>query len=141
MNKTFTCILCPNGCEIRVQLDGTEILFADGNKCPKGAAYVEQEIKNPVRNIASSVLVVGGTMPLCSVRLTAPVPKSRIFDVMEKMKEMKVSAPVKAGDVLIPMSWAWKRCDCHQERGETGDGCIAEERVKPGNADDKRLRA
>lgn len=102
MNKTFTCILCPNGCEIRVQLDGTEILFADGNKCPKGPAYVEQEIKNPVRNIASSVLVVGGTMPLCSVRLTAPVPKSRIFDVMEKMKEMKVSAPVKAGDVLIP---------------------------------------
>lgn len=102
MNKTFTCILCPNGCEIRVQLDGTEILSADGNKCPKGAAYVEQEIKNPVRNIASSVLVVGGTMPLCSVRLTAPVPKSRIFDVMEKMKEMKVSAPVKAGDVLIP---------------------------------------
>ena len=63
---------------------------------------MEQEIKNPVRNIASSVLVVGGTMPLCSVRLTAPVPKSRIFDVMEKMKEMKVSAPVKAGDVLIP---------------------------------------
>ena len=119
MNKTFTCILCPNGCEIRVQLDGTEILFADGNKCPKGAAYVEQEIKNPVRNIASSVLVVGGTMPLCSVRLTAPVPKSRIFDVMEKMKEDESICPGKSrrcadSKCLGP----GKRCDCHQERGE-----------------------
>ena len=101
MNRTFTCILCPNGCEINVKLKEKEILSITGNKCGKGADYAEQEIKNPVRNIASSVLVEGGDMPLCSVRLTAPVPKEKIFEVMAEIRKIKAKAPIKAGEILI----------------------------------------
>ena len=64
MNRTMTCILCPNGCEMTIEYKEKELLSVCGNRCPKGASYAEQEIKNPMRNIASSVLVKGGDLPL-----------------------------------------------------------------------------
>ena len=36
MLKNFTCIICPNGCEIQADVDGGEILSISGNKCEKG---------------------------------------------------------------------------------------------------------
>lgn len=102
MIKTFTCILCPNGCEVEAEFEGAKILSVTGNKCQKGAGYVEQEITNPVRNIASSVLVEGGEMPLCSVRLSAPVPKGKIMDIMAEIRRTSVKAPVHTGEVVIP---------------------------------------
>lgn len=102
MNRTLTCILCPNGCELEVEYEGTVIRSVSGNKCPKGAGYAEQEIVNPMRNIASSVDLEGGTMPLVSVRLTGPIPKAKIMDVMEVIRKTTVKAPVSIGDVLIP---------------------------------------
>ena len=101
MNRTFTCILCPNGCEISVSYSENDISSVSGNKCLKGTEYVEQEIRHPVRTIASSVLVEGGSMPLCSVRLSAPVPKGRIFDVMAEIRKIRVTAPVRIGDTVI----------------------------------------
>lgn len=102
MNRTFTCIICPNGCEVTAEYEGKTVLSVTGNLCPKGASYVEQEITNPVRNIASSVLVENGSLPLCSVRLSAPIPKERIMDVMAEIKKTAVQAPVHIKDVVIP---------------------------------------
>ncbi|WP_374058622.1 DUF1667 domain-containing protein [Alkalibacter rhizosphaerae] len=42
-----------------------------------------------------------GELPLASVRLTAPIPKDRIFDVMEAIKALTCTAPLRAGEVLI----------------------------------------
>lgn len=100
MTKTYTCILCPNGCEITVEHEGKEFRSCTGNLCPNGEKYVRQELTDPRRTIASSVLVEGGELPLVSVRLTAPVPRDRIFDVMEKIRALRVKAPVQAGTVL-----------------------------------------
>ena len=82
MLREFTCIMCPQGCDISVELEGKTIKGISGNKCPKGEAYVTQEIENPMRNIATSVLVDGGGLPLASVRLSGVIPKDRIFDVI-----------------------------------------------------------
>ena len=101
MNRTLTCIICPNGCELEIAYEGDQILFVTGNKCPKGAEYAEQEIKNPMRTIASSVNLVGGSMPLVSVRVNDPIPKAKIMDVMEVIRKTTVTAPVKIGDVVI----------------------------------------
>lgn len=73
-----------------------------GNRCLRGAAYVTQEIEAPMRNIATSILVEGGELPLASVRLTRPVPRKRLSDVMEAIKKIKVSAPIQAGTIVIP---------------------------------------
>ena len=101
MNRTLTCIICPNGCELEIAYEGDQILSVTGNKCPKGAEYAEQEIKNPMRTIASSVNLVGGSMPLVSVRVNDPIPKAKIMDVMEAIRKTTVTAPVKIGDVVI----------------------------------------
>ena len=101
MLREFTCIMCPQGCDIKVELEDGAIKSVTGNTCPKGEAYVTQEIQNPMRNIASSVLVTGGELPLASVRLSGVIPKDRIFDVMGKIREVVLAAPVHEGDVAI----------------------------------------
>ena len=101
MNRTLTCIICPNGCELEIAYEGDQILSVTGNKCPKGAEYAEQEIKNPMRTIASSVNLEGGSMPLVSVRVNGPIPKAKIMDVMEVIRKTTVTAPVNIGDVVI----------------------------------------
>ena len=101
MNKTLTCILCPIGCELNIEYDGITVHSVTGNNCKKGDEYAHQEIISPMRNIASSVFVDGGHLPLCSVRLSAPIPKDRIMDVMDEIKKISVSAPVTLGDIII----------------------------------------
>ncbi len=101
MKKTFTCIVCPNSCEIDVELENGRIASIEGNRCIRGRDYVVQEITAPKRNFATSVLVEGGELPLCSVRLSSAIPKERIFDAMDVIRKLKVHAPVKAGDILL----------------------------------------
>ena len=101
MHKTFTCIICPNGCEVTVEYDGTELISCSGNLCKRGEEYVRQELRDPRRTISSSVAVTGGDLPMVSVRLTKPIPRDRIFDVMKVIREMRLAAPVRSGDVLI----------------------------------------
>lgn len=101
MLKEYTCIICPNGCEIEADIVDGSIVSIEGTACRRGREYVEQELRDPQRNIASSVLVEGGTLPLVSVRLSGPIPKARIFDVMEEIKKQRLPAPVEAGQVVI----------------------------------------
>lgn len=105
MTRTFTCIVCPNGCEVTAEYeekDGcAELSSVSGNLCRRGAEYVAQELTDPRRTIASSVKVNGGEFPLVSVRITRPIPKNRIYDAMEEIKKCEAEAPLKAGEVLI----------------------------------------
>ncbi len=106
MMKEFTCIICPNGCEISADIERKEgcdslIRSIEGALCPRGEIYVKQELTDPRRNVATSVLVKGGILPLASVRLTNPIPKARIFDAMEEIKKCRLTAPVTAGAVLV----------------------------------------
>lgn len=106
MKQEFTCIVCPNGCTITAEYDRSEtgeIYIAEitGNTCRKGEEYARQEIIAPMRTIASSVLVQGGNCPLVCVRLNRPVPKDRIFDVMNEIRSVRMEAPVTAGQVVI----------------------------------------
>ena len=120
MIKEYTCIICPNGCEIEASIDESTILELKGATCPKGKEYVEQELLNPQRNISTLVSVEGGALPLVSVRLTKAIPKDRIFDVMDEIQRMKLVAPVKAGQLVIENVLnlnsnviATKNIDCH----------------------------
>lgn len=100
-SRKFVCIICPNGCEIDASVEDGKILSITGNKCKKGEEYVVQELTDPRRTISSSVLIEGSFLPLCSVRLTKPVPKKEIFRVMEEINKVHLKAPVRAGDVVI----------------------------------------
>lgn len=101
MTKKYTCIVCPNGCEISVDLEMDEIIDIRGAACKRGKEYAEQELKNPMRTIASSVAVKQGILPLASVRVNKPIPKDKIFEVMNEIKKIQILAPVSVGDVVI----------------------------------------
>ena len=100
MLKEYTCIICPNGCDITAEIKDSKILSMEGATCKRGFDYVSQELTNPCRTISSSVLLKNGVLPLVSVRLTMPVPKARIMDVMDALKKMCLMAPVTVGQVV-----------------------------------------
>lgn len=102
--KELICVVCPNGCQLEVQIQEGETLQVGeitGSLCEKGPDWAEQEILNPMRTIASSVRVEHGDFPLVSVRTNAPIPLGKIFDVMKAIKELVVEAPVRIGDRLL----------------------------------------
>ncbi len=102
--KELICVICPNGCELRVVTEeGPQMVIKKitGELCEKGPVWAKQELLNPVRTIASSIIVDGGDHPLVSVRTDAPIPLKSISNVMKTIKSIKVKAPVRIGDVLI----------------------------------------
>lgn len=101
MKRKFTCIVCPNGCEIEAEAEKDQVVSITGQGCPRGRQYVLQELTAPARTIASSVLVRGGVLPVASVRLTKPVPKDMIFHVMDAIRNVVLTAPVSAGTVVL----------------------------------------
>lgn len=102
MTTNLTCIVCPNGCDLVIERDAQgKVTSVTGNRCKRGVQYAEQEMTDPRRTIATSVLVSGGDAPLCSVRITAPIPKNMIFEAVEKIHALRLTAPVSIGDVLL----------------------------------------
>ena len=99
--KTITCIVCPIGCKILVRTDGTRFKILEGNKCKKGIDYARNEALDPWRMLTTSVLVEDGEWPLVSVKSLLPVPKVKVFSVLEEIKKTTVKAPVKSGKIII----------------------------------------
>jgi len=100
MKKEFTCIICPNGCRIKVEYEGTNIKNIKGDECPKGKEYVKNEITNPVRVFTGSVLVEKGNFSLLSVKTPSPIPKKYLKKIGEITRRIKVEAPIEIGQVV-----------------------------------------
>ncbi len=101
MDRVITCIVCPKGCEITLQVKDGAVVRLNGALCERGETYVKQEIADPKRNIASSVKVIGGALPLVSCRLSDVIPKGEIFRVMDEIKGIAIKPPVRIGQILI----------------------------------------
>ncbi len=97
--EKIKCIRCPLGCTLKIKIseDGIEI---EGNRCPRGVEFAMQELKDPMRILTTSVKVVGGKLPLVSVKTSGTVPRSKIHDLMGHIKKIKIRAPIKIGDVI-----------------------------------------
>jgi len=100
MHREFICIICPNGCRIKVEYEGTNIKNIKGDECPKGKDYVKNEITNPLRIFTGSVLVEHGDLPLVSVKTPSPIPKKYLEKVGEITRRIKVEAPIEIGQVV-----------------------------------------
>ena len=99
MTRMLTCIICPKGCNIKVEIENGEIKNIEGNTCKRGYDYAFSEITNPVRTITSTVKLEDGRM--LSVKTNKPIPKELMFKCMEEINKFTAKAPVKIGDVLI----------------------------------------
>jgi len=101
MIREYTRVFCPRGCALEASIEDGAPVSVEGAFCARGAKFVEQELADPRRNIATSVLVTDGDSPLASVRLTKPIPKAMIFPVLEEIRKTRLRAPVRAGQVVI----------------------------------------
>lgn len=98
--RELTCIVCPRGCRLTVELsERGEVAAVGGNACPRGKLYAESECTHPVRTVTSTVLTEAGG--LISVKTAAPVPKELIFRVMEEINAARAPRAAKIGDVII----------------------------------------
>lgn len=101
MKKAIVCTLCPNGCEIAAEYSGHKDIIISGNRCKKGYNYAVNECFNPRRTFTGSVDIAGNYRRRISVRSNKPIPKDRLFDCAELLREIKLEAPVDAGYIVI----------------------------------------
>ena len=98
--RKLTCIVCPKGCDLCVSFNADgEIINIEGYTCPRGKDYAYAECTAPVRTVTSTVRCRDGEV--VSVKTSAPIPKSMIFDVMKEINSVSAEDDVKIGDVII----------------------------------------
>lgn len=97
----LTCIGCPLGCPLTVEMEGAEVKSVTGNTCPNGEAYARKEMTNPTRIVTSTVRVTGGRLPMVSVKTASDIPKGAIFDCVRALKDVEIPAPVTIGQVIL----------------------------------------
>lgn len=99
--RELTCIGCPMGCALTVEMNEKEVVSVTGNTCKRGDVYARKEVTNPTRIVTSSVMVERGNLAAVSVKTKEDIPKGKIFDCMKALKGVKVKAPVHIGDVIV----------------------------------------
>ena len=94
------CISCPIGCRMTIQSKDGKITSIIGNACPKGIKYAEREFVNPLRILPTTVKVIGGELPLVSVKTEKAIPKRLLLKAMIEIAEIEVKAPIQIGQVI-----------------------------------------
>lgn len=100
MKKKLTCIICPRGCTVEVTEENGS-LSTFGNSCKRGEEYAVRELTHPVRTLTSSVRISNRKDTMVSVKTKSPIPKEKIFEAMEVIRDLETPAPVNAGDIII----------------------------------------
>ncbi|MEE1007953.1 MAG: DUF1667 domain-containing protein [Agathobacter sp.] len=99
--RNLTCIGCPLGCALTVEMENNEVVSVTGNTCKRGDVYARKEVTHPTRIVTSTVRVENGEIAMVSCKTQNDIPKEKIFDIMKEINKVTVKAPVKIGDVLI----------------------------------------
>lgn len=99
--KELTCINCPVGCSLKVEMDGKSVICVSGNTCRRGEIYARKEVTNPTRIVTSTVKVANGTSGTVSVKTKEDIPQEKIFACVQALKRIEVRAPVHIGDVIL----------------------------------------
>ena len=99
--EKIICITCPKGCTLEVTRDGQTILEIKNQGCCRGEKYVQRELTDPRRLVATTIKIRDALHPLLPVYTSEAFPKPRIYELMDTLREMEVTEPVKMGDVIL----------------------------------------
>ena len=100
ITEKIICITCPKGCTLQVTHDGKTVLDVK-NGCSRGQKYVQRELVDPRRMVATTVSIKNARHPLLPVYTSEPFPKPRISELLKTIRQVKVQAPVKMGDIVL----------------------------------------
>ena len=117
MTKNLICIACPRGCRLTVTIDtATDIIDVSGNSCPKGLTYGKQEVLCPMRTLTTTVAskqsprneeTTGFGEPKfirLPVKTECEIPLEEMTSMIEKIRSITASAPVRYGDCLAQLT-------------------------------------
>lgn len=99
MKREMICIVCPKGCALTVEYDGQNVRSVTGNTCKRGEAYAVAECLHPERTVTSTMRAEDGSV--IPVKTDRPIPKEKMFELMERINQTKVVLPIAVGDVII----------------------------------------
>ena len=99
MIRELTCIVCPKGCQLKVELEGKKVLSVTGNTCKRGVVYAENECVAPMRTLTTTAAVEGGGV--VPVKTDKTIPKELLFEAMKAVNEARVPKDAKLGYVVI----------------------------------------
>ena len=101
MKKEIICTVCPRGCHVIVEGEGDKILSVEGHTCKRGLEFASAEFSHPVRILTTTVKIADAANDLLPVRSSQPLPKEKLFECMEIIRNTQVSLPVARYDVVI----------------------------------------
>lgn len=96
----LVCIVCPRGCTLQVEGEG-ETLQVTGNGCRRGADFARSEMTAPMRTLCTTVRTAFPDVPVPPVKVSAEIPKEKIFPVMEAINAVTLEKPVALGGVVL----------------------------------------
>jgi len=99
--KVLICVTCPMGCRLDVTVADGQVIVVEGQGCKRGLAYAQDEIAHPRRVVTTTVRVPEGRHPLLPVYTDGSFPKEQIFALLAELRQIAVSAPVQAGQVIL----------------------------------------
>ena len=106
--RSLTCIICPIGCALEVENNESyDNMSVTGNLCNRGKDYALEEIRCPKRVVTATASIMpggqgkAGSVRRVPVKTTIPCPREKIPAMLQDIYKLKVSLPVKTGDVLI----------------------------------------
>ena len=101
--REMTCIVCPQGCKLKVEFEGTNVISVSGHTCKRGEKYATKEISAPERTITSTVVAYSesGELSMLPVKSDKPIPKGKMDEAMKIINAQKVKLPIKAGSVIL----------------------------------------
>ena len=95
----MTCIVCPMGCQLVVELEDGVVKSVSGNTCPRGKQYAIDECTHPMRTITSTARTENGEV--VPVKTDRTVPKEMMFDCMKVINQARVPADATLGTVVV----------------------------------------
>ncbi len=99
MTKELTCIVCPIGCSLKVEVEGGRVMPVKGNTCPRGEKYAIAEFCDPQRTVTTTIKCDNGEV--LPVKTDKTIPKDKIFECMKIVNSNIVHLPISVGDVII----------------------------------------
>lgn len=123
MTRELTCIVCPLGCRLVVSGDDEDQhLTVTGNRCSRGAAYAEEEVRSPKRMVTATCRIARSPADAergaaafdrprrVPVKSSVPCPREFVDELLGDLYTLTVSAPVSRGARLVE-NWRGRGID------------------------------
>ena len=100
IKQNLTCIQCPKGCRLTLEITDGRVDTVTGNGCELGPVWARREVEDPVRTLTTIVRVLGGESEVVSVRTATPIPRRLLAEAMNEARQLRITAPLAMGSVV-----------------------------------------